>query len=429
MANRPLEFSGTKLQDLNDDCLLEIFRSKQIDLYDLCSLSDTCKQFRRIVQPIAPKELDFRQGYRKDDLYEISLEILKEPYQSVKAENCIDKPCEFDMIRRIFENFGQNLASVSISIWSRKGVHCHLMTDQVALHCKEELEHLTLKYQKFNQYQAIEMQPIFKKLKSLEFFSVHVFAEANRFAGMNSLVELKLMSCENNDVAILDNTFPKLERFKYGKDIAMKNRKLRERQLMNALLPFIVRHSGLKSLQFYGTISEKSAMMFCQTVAHNCKELDTFMFRCDTTRTSVCIKVLAQLKSLGSLFLEHQSYSDLAVFSAMKELRYLNLSNCSLPLDLNQFNSWAHLTNIFLSTPDDFTSFDIVGVIQHLTNIEELELYSCDKYILAEDTVYRIVAVVSGRLQLLRLKCLYDFDWKEYDAGEKLKLLQTFTFD
>lgn len=425
MANLPLEFTGTKLQDLNDDCILEIFRLKTIDLYDMCSLADTCKRFRQIVQWIAPKVLDFRQSYGKDDHYEIKLKIAKEPFESVKAEERLDKPCAFDMIKRIFENFGPNL--VSVSIWSRGGVPSHL-TDQVALHCKEKLKYLALQYQEFNQCQAIEMQPIFKKLEFLEFFSVRLSADANLFTGMDSLVELKL-ACVNNGVAILDNTFPKLERFKYGKDIAMKNRKLHERQLMNALLPFIVRHNGLTSLQFYGSISEKSAMMFCRTVAHNCKELDRLMLRCDTTRTTDCIKVLTQLKSLSSLYLEHQSYSRLEIFSAMKALRHLNLSNCSLPLDLNQFDSWAHLTKIFLSTPDDFRSFDVVGVIKHLTNIEELELYGCGKYTLDEETVCKIVVVVRRRLQLLRLKCLYDFDWKEFDAGEKLKLLQTFTFD
>lgn len=424
MTNLQLEFTGTKLDDLNDDCLLEIFRLKTIDLYDMCSLADTCKRFRQIVQRIAPKELEFRQSY-KDDYYEIKLEIVDEPYQLLKAESHLDKPCEFDMIKRIFENFGPKLASVSIR--SREGLHCHLI-DQVALHCKEKLKYLSLHYQDFNQCRAIEMQPIFKKLESLKLFSLHLSADAKLFAGMDSLVELHLLWVDNG-VAILDNTFPKLERFKYGKDIQRKNRKLHERQLMNVLLPFIVRHNSLKSLYFIGHISEKSAMMFCQTVVHNCKELDTFMLRCDTTRTFDCIKVLAHLKSLRSLFLQHQSYSDLKVFSAMKELRDLNLSNCGLPRDLNQFDSWAHLTKIFLSTPDNFRSFDVVGVIKHLTNIEEFELYTFGKYILDEETVCEIIVVVCGRLQLLRLKCLYDFDWKEFDAGEKLKLLQTFTFN
>ncbi|XP_037026351.1 uncharacterized protein LOC119067465 [Bradysia coprophila] len=422
LPNLPLEFTGTKLHDLNEDCLLEIFQLKTLDLYDVCSLADTCKRFRQIVHRIAPKELEIWQSFEKNDCYQIKLEITEYKIFNA-AEKRLDKPCEFVMIKRIFANFGSNL--VSVLIRSRRGLHCHL-TDQVALHCKEKLKHLSLQCQEFSQYRAIEMQPIFKNLKSLKFYSLHLLADAKLFAGMDSLVELELVSVENG-VEILENTFPKLERFRYVKGITNKHQ-LREYQLMSSLLSFIVRHNDLKILQFSGHISKDSAMIFCQTIVHNCKELDTFMLGCSTTRTSYCIKILTQLKSLRNLYLEHQSYSDLKVFAPMKELRHLNLSNCGLPLDLNQFDSWAHLTKIFLSTPNDFRSFDVVGVIKHLTNIEELELYASNKYILDEETVCEIVAVVCRRVQLLRLKCLYDFDWKEFDAGEKLQLLQTITF-
>lgn len=428
MTNLPLEFTGIKLNDLNDYCLLQIFQSKTLDLYDICSLADTCKRFRQITQWIAPKELECRHGYKKDDYYNIRLRIMDFREAIGKgATHFLDKPCPFATIKRIFEIFGPNLASVLTSS-QKDNTHCHL-TDQVALHCKDSLKHLSLEYQQFNQCQAVEMQPIFKKLTSLKFFSVHLFVNVNLFAGMDSLVELEL-ACVNNGIEILENTFPKLERFTYGRGIQMRHRRLNlhERELIHVLSAFIVRHKGLKYLNFYGSISEKSAVKFSQSIVQNCTQLDTLFLRYDTTRTLNCIKILTQLKSLKNLYLEHQSYSHLEIFAPMKQLRNLNLTNCGLPLDLNQFDAWAHLTKIYLTTPDDFRSFDVVGVIEHLTNIEELELYSGGKYVLDEATVRKIVRVVCGRLQLLRLKCLYDFDWREFDAGEKLKLLQTFTF-
>lgn len=356
MANQPLEVTGIKLDDLNDDCLLEIFRSKTIGLYDICSLADTCKRFRQIVQWIAPKELEFREGYSKDDHYDIRQRITEDMFKLVKWETI-----HFDTTKRILENFGPNL--VSVSIWYRKeNLNCHV-SDQVALNCKESLKHLSLQYQAFDQCQAINMQTIFKKLRSLKFFSVHLSVDAKLFAGMDSLVELKL-AFVNSGAAILENTFPKLEIFQYIKEIEMRKREPHES--MNVMSAFIARHHNLKYLDFSGQISEKSALMLCQTVVDNCKELHTLGLRCDTTRTTDCIKVLVQSKSLKSLYVEHQSYSHLEVFSTMKELRRLNLLNCGVPLDLNEFESLAHLTKMYLSTPDDFRSLDVVGVIRRL---------------------------------------------------------------
>lgn len=43
--------AGTQLQDLNDDCLLEIF-SKVRNIMDLCYIAEVCKRFRSITQSV-----------------------------------------------------------------------------------------------------------------------------------------------------------------------------------------------------------------------------------------------------------------------------------------------------------------------------------------------------------------------------------------
>lgn len=55
LQDPPIQSSPSNiLNALNDDCLWEIFNSKELDVWDLCALAEVCKRFNDIAKGIVP---------------------------------------------------------------------------------------------------------------------------------------------------------------------------------------------------------------------------------------------------------------------------------------------------------------------------------------------------------------------------------------
>lgn len=198
--------ANVEIDHLNDYCLFDIFTIKSIDLLDLCSIGETCTRFREISQRIAPREFHF--NIRKDSTYNL---------ESGKNENQTYGPTD---IKRIFKNFGPILRAVSITFskYYERFPGCRRefndLINLVIEHCSSDnLLSLKIEYQRISRYYLVEMMPIFERLQILNLKDVRMIgASTAQFAGLLSLVELYVYNV-NDCGAILQNIFPKLERF------------------------------------------------------------------------------------------------------------------------------------------------------------------------------------------------------------------------
>lgn len=50
-------------------------------------------------------------------------------------------------------------------------------------------------------------------------------------------------------------------------------------------------------------------------------------------------------------------------------------------------------------------SFNVVDLVKGLINLEELTIYSANKFVLDQETFFRIVGLVRGRPKVLTLEC------------------------
>lgn len=187
--------SKLQITDLNDDCLIEIFSMKSLSLMDVCSLGETCKRFQQISQCVFPKNCSIEMT--KKDHYDV--------VSTTKFLNSKKRPSQD--IERIFKSFGSFLTEVSIVEQST------FVLNLVSEYCVENLENLMLHSCTIPiVILSVKMEPIFKRLQTLDLRYVDIECDQALFADLDSLVELSVWYVENCSV-ILENIFPKLERF------------------------------------------------------------------------------------------------------------------------------------------------------------------------------------------------------------------------
>lgn len=329
---------------------------------------------------------------------------------------CLDKSCKPDLIKRILNNFGQFLSSVSVDGGSCAS-KCDLL-GWVAEHCKNNLQRLSIHNDHFTPWNTIKVKPLFQQLQQFHLELITMNYDAKLFVGMDSLVDLKVCWVENCH-SILENTFPKLQRFSYGKNLVVRESVSMpfKQQNVVTLASFFARHSKLKAVDVRFDCEELCTKIVLKTICAYCKDLEKLIFRCGLVNQTV-IQYVQQLKLLRSLSLERVLLENLDVFRQLKELKELKFQYSVLPTDARSFDSLAHITKLFISL-EDFASIDLAAVIERVTSLEEIEIQN---FILDEETFYNIVKKVTGRPMTLTLRS--DHKFQATNVNQKVKLLQ-----
>lgn len=402
------ESTGTRLTDLNDDCLLEIFSLHLLDLQDFCSLAETCKRFREIVSRNVPKDIEFERKSHGDRII-------------TRFDKYGDKVYQSETISKVFKNFGSMLKEVSIDNGCINNKSWEFLINLVAHHCEDDLKTLSIRNAELTHTTALQLRPIFKSLERLFLHRSRSVDDSAIFTGLDELVDLRIAWVANCE-AILKNTFPKLEVFEYVKDgdnadvptflIIRPDNELCAQPLMD----FIQRHPTLKELSICFDCGEKTATKILEVIVNSCKDLEKLYFNGGEEMSVAPFQPIYALKSLTSLEMGMVYFEDFDFFSPLRELRELRFLFCNLPEDTNQFATLSQLTKLKIQMFDNL--IDIVGIIRCVTNLEEFTIgHEHNDFGLDEETLSRIVAVVKGRSNQITLKCNYDVGLKSQETG------------
>ncbi len=249
-------------------------------------------------------------------------------------------------VKRIFTNFGSTIAELRIL----KDRNEYSILNLLRSHCvgrDRNLKSLTIRW---SQIFTIEMKPIFNRLHTLHLENVQLKDDTLLFAGLDSLVELKI-ACVKNCRSILDNSFPKLETFLYKKQNLVMTIGANSayhsnyEQSFDCVSRFISRHKLLKSLKlrFYGC-DDNCQMSVAQFIADSCKDLDLRI----GWFTAASLQHLHSLNSLKALKLRDMLIDDFKFVPSLAALRELSLVECTLPGNSNQFATLAKITKLEL---------------------------------------------------------------------------------
>lgn len=213
-----LRSSTTKLFDLNDDCLDEIFG--HLDAMELCSVRQVCKRFRQLTG------WHFK---RKFSAFDFSTLFADQFISSKKARN-------------VLRNFGHLMKSVTIS---RKALQSHETTgyveerllEDIVTYCGKTLHQLKVKNFLFTS-QAVDTLNMLSSLQSLSLIEFVLSVDFILYLpNFSSLTHLEITIAR--DCYALAYVFPALEYLRLDYVCISNN---------NILANFIVTHKQLKTL-------------------------------------------------------------------------------------------------------------------------------------------------------------------------------------
>lgn len=373
-------------------------------LLDLCSIAETCPSFKEIAERVFPRDLTVR--------------IHNKSFLS-------NRRCALDA-ERIFRNFGSLLSAIRIS---GPAVSLKFVLNLLTTYCTyDTLKELDIS--NFNIRLNIEWKPIFNRLQKLVIRGVEIqcwdyYGTIPIFENCDSLIELQLYGVDTSWI-ILQNDFPKLERFCYES--------YEDADYERHLYGFISRHKRLKSLQIQ-TVLPQLRQPNLQIIVDNCTGLEkltilitksnqndlSILQRLDRLKeleieltyglnATKCILQFEALKSLETLKVWRLRNDHLFIpeLLRLKNLRKLHLYDCIQPIQ--SYRYFARLMKFH---------------IKRLVNLEELAVVG-NNVVLDEQTFSEIVKMVEDRPNVLMLKCkfYFSYDVRTGDKNRKVKLLQ-----
>lgn len=406
--------TGTYLQDINDDCLQEIFLMDSITLMDLCSIAETCTHFREIADGVFLKKFAFY-------VWESSL--------GTSAND----------VKRILIHFGSLISKFGIlqSPEDEDMTTATCITNLVTRYCINTLESLHIDGYEIPEVTTVKLKPLFKHLERCTMSNVTINGNGKElFANCESMNYLNIQFL-NNPADILLNVFPKLEMFTY-KSYGCDDEYL--------LAIFISRNKSLKGLAIYRGDLLKTSIL--EVIGDSCKGLTVLSIEITLANEKAfkSLQALDQLKQLA-IYADYKNITNLIQqIQPLKSLEFLDLSNvigdsefiaALLQLknlrqlylvdiiELNNFDalgSLVDLTTLSIRYEDEIGNVDcnIVDMIKRLIHLDTLEIYT-DAFILDKKTFSKIVKIVKGRSKMLELYCQIDFVY-EYDENENVRL-------
>lgn len=403
-----LDLNDLTFLDLNDDCLLEILSMKCLTINDLCSAAETCQRLKEIAGRV------FGRKHKTCDIRSLSQENKK-------------------TAKRILRNFGSAMSDLEIKPhsycrekWPRE------LLDHVTKYCSETLRSLGLFYIEINEsFSAVRAFKNLQKL-SIDFCTFQVVSK-EFFADclVESLVELNIAPGGYDRGLILENTFPKLERFKCGTDSP-------DSHLIES---FISRHMNLKSLKIrHCSIGSsalqliadlrletleccipKNATLDLSNLGH-LRELEIF---CNCQNITKIASGLENLKLLENLRLINVAIDSdfVRTLSQLEKLKILELLHCDGLQNLNEIGDLSQLTTLDISTWK-YVDLDFVLLVKRLCKLNYLKIEPILEGDFQMDlgTYLKIVDVVKRRAAGTTLK----FKMRSYNRVNNNHLLPHF---
>lgn len=245
----------TKLEDLDDVCLREIFSVECLTLIDLCSLAQTCTRFQRIVRQIFPTKLEivFRPADKK-----YSVESSK--YQRSKTKQLLEKQEAAD-IENILRSCGSTLSEFSIKDSFYLLESSSFLLNLLSKYFVERLETPFLLPTADNQ--ILKSEQIFSQLQVLVLNRMDIRDGFDSFADFGSLTELRVFDVKGC-CSILRTIFPELKRFFF----------IDSKVNYFSLRSFISHHSRLKTLYSQANIAVTFRSDFLREIGDSCQELE-----------------------------------------------------------------------------------------------------------------------------------------------------------
>lgn len=391
--------------------MMELFLCQRLSLLDLCSVAETCQRFRRILHRTVPKSFLF---VANDD-----------GWWKVETQNYPARTYTSAETRRILETFGPTLTAITFFNFSDD--NCKFFVDWLCDSRNiDNLKKLTIHQSSISEkpLSYVKLKPIFQTLEMLYLDSnLMVVPSKSLFSGMDELVHLKLAIVERWD-AVLANTFPKLRRFEcHSFNLTVETLEFRTNrkacQSLDVLTDFLSRHTALTALhlRFHADVTCRTKIF--QAVGNNCKKLEELAVSCGVGTTADHLApMLASLRYLKTVELRHMALEDFDFLLVLTKLADLRLYNCTLPTS-NRFAALNHLTRLEIA--DYFREFDLIGVVRHLTNIDEICLIT--QKILNEETYLQILDALRRRSSTLTIKCEANFYLKKSQLYQNVKLL------
>lgn len=250
------------------------------------------------------------------------------------------------------------------------------------------------------------------------------------FENCDSLIELRLYDVTSSWI-ILQNDFPKLERFCYESYV--------DEDYERHLYAFISRHKRLKSLQIQtSSLRQQLHQPNLQVIVDNCTGLEkltilitksiqndiSILQRLDRLKeleidlffllnATKCIQQFEALKSLETLKVWRLRNKHLFIpeLLRLKKLRKLHLYDCIEPIQ--SYRYFARLMKFH---------------IKRLVNLEELAVVG-NNFVLDEQTFSEIVKMVEDRPNVLMLKCKFYFSYDDKRPGDKNRKVKLLQFD
>lgn len=425
----------TRILDLCDDCLYEIFSLKYVSASDLCSVAQTCTRLKVIANDI------FKKRHEK-------CIISSTPKNVVKA-------------RKIIFNFGPLISQLSIRA---SGLCDEALMAAVIRYCPGTLESFELQNYGIPVNQTAGLRLLFNKLTKLKINNIYIKGTKDKLdsvtdtwrllrtivPGMRnflgnckSLIELSVYNCEKIRGLVFDNTFPKLEYFEYDfldnylgrcklKNFVWRHKNLKTFKLIciddcTPILPVIsASYRQLEYLEFTGTESVTPADVSLMNLL-TLEKLKILKLSCAGENVTKFIQRLNCLKSLETLHLMNVNGDSefIPALSQLKNLRSLRLKLCDSIKDMNLLGELNELRELMIE--NNITrelTFDVIFVIQRLEKLNKLLIFEKGfKLCLAK--YLEIVKVVQRRLntsqRYLQLLCQAEDELADSEERKKYK--------
>lgn len=402
----PIDLSNTTrihLQDLHYDFLLQIFSVKTLTPIDLCAVVEACPSFKEIIEYLFPKKWTIFNG-----------EFKSEHYVSKKRRNDLAYRTDTD---RIFRNFGSLVSAIAISGRSSLDFFLKVLT-KYDTHTLTELDISGLT----NQL-TIEWKPVFNRLEKLILCHVIIY-DPWMFDDCNSLIELDV-SLVTNGYLILEQQFPKLEKFSYY-DSGDENDE-------DILSDFIARHDNLKSLRIDTFSIVLQTIHVMQQIGSSFKRLEKLTVQMSNINMDDLKLTLRGLDQLNELEIHLCGFEAAACIKQFEELKSLETLKVWYLCDDNRFIPallrLKKLRKLHLYAPIGYTRYRYLAKLTkfHIRRLKDLEEFSIsEEFLLDEETFNEIVKIVERRPHVLILKCKFYFpyDWRKCYNYHKVRLVR-----
>lgn len=414
----PIELTnliGTHLNHLNEHCLLEIFSDPALTLIDLCSLANTCKRFKQIIQRVFPRKFSIRLNYR-------GCNFISKRY----SQNGM----EITDVERVLQNFGARLTTISIYRWDKSFVNL------IAKYCdKITLKRLAIHMDYQYQEVLVHCWDLLWPIDRLVILNIYLKVDA----------WLRL--------AVSRHTFPNLEQFFFHRPESEHQIQSRDTIESELFLKFIERHKGLKMLTL------RMNIMYChnkfvETIVSSCSKLVELTLRglhilpdedgfnlesmpklktltFSSKHHELHIALLQASTSIETVKIPDVRCASVGTYDALSQvqtLRELHLSRGNF-MDV-PWTKLTHLKKLYLrESAINFDGNHLANIIRELTNLERIEFDNNHSTVLSfelrANEFDEIVKLVDQqqRKHVLTVVCQFNFNHLEHcDINGKVRL-------